>query len=155
MSGFHLRPLKLADAELVFGWRNEPYILNLGSLKKEVSWEEHLNWIKNTVTNPERQAYILEVLNMPAGQVRFDAEGKENCFISVYVIKEFAGKVLGIEFIKQGCAEIYKAWPQLKKIIALVRLENGIGQKAFLKAGFLTDETLADTAHAAFTLIRN
>jgi len=147
-----LRTVTLDDAQTIFQWRNEPYIVNLGSLRKTVIWEEHLSWMKDTVRGINRKAFIIEINNIPAGQIRFDLHSQNSCFVSVYLIKEFAGKGYGIEFIKLGCATIFLQWEQVKIIYALVRRDNEVGNKAFIKAGFLLDTTIEDIEHIGYSL---
>jgi RimJ/RimL family protein N-acetyltransferase len=138
MSIIKLKPLDKTDAEIVFQWRNDPFIYNLGTQQKTVEWEEHLKWINDTITNKTRKAFIILIDNIPAGQVRFDREspGSENCVISVYLIELFTGKGYGIEAIKAGCNEIRKIWSQKLSVFAEVRKDNVNSQKAFVKAGF-------------------
>lgn len=155
MVDFKLRKIKFDDAQTVFNWRNEPYIANLGTLKKTVTWEEHVNWLNNTLKETDRKAFILEIDKVPAGQVRFDRQAEEVCVISVYLIKQFWGKGYGIELIKKGCHEIFSEWKEVKSIQALVRRDNETGQKAFIKAGFIENEFLKDENHFCYVLGRS
>jgi UDP-2,4-diacetamido-2,4,6-trideoxy-beta-L-altropyranose hydrolase len=150
-----LREIEISDVQIVFNWRNDPYIVNLGSLKKTVSWDEHMAWFKKTLTGVDRKAFILEINHMSAGQVRFDMHLENSCLISVYLIKEFSGKGYGIEFIKLGCRKIFSEWGKVKTIYALVRLDNKVGQKAFLKAGFLEDSYFQDENHIRYLIDRS
>lgn len=149
-----IREFKLDDAQTVFKWRNDPYIANLGSLQRTVTWEEHIKWFNTTINGTNRKAFITEVNNLPAGQVRFDKETESACFISVYLIKEFAGNGYGVEFIKLGCKEIFLNWESLLDIYAVVRRDNKVGQKAFIKAGFKEDTVFQDETHFSFVLRR-
>ncbi len=148
-----IRPLNANDLYLVFNWRNDPEIVNLGSLKRSVTWDEHLIWFNTTLIGLNRKAFILEINDMPVGQIRFDKKAFDSCLISVYLSKVYSGKGYGIEFINLGCKKINSEWDQLKKIYALVRIDNIIGQKAFIKAGFIEDESNQDQNHFSFLLI--
>lgn|ERR1035437_1140742 len=150
----NIREFEINDAPTVFNWRNEPYIVNLGSLKKGVTWDEHLNWFKNTLKGTDRRAFILQINNTPAGQVRFDRETQDSCFISVYLIEEFSGKGYGIEFIKLGSKKIFSEWKNIKNIYALVKMDNTVGQKAFIKADFIEDKSYQDKGHLLYVLKR-
>lgn len=151
----NIREFELSDAQTVFNWRNEPYIVNLGSLKKTVTWDEHLNWFNNTVKGIDRKAFILEINNIPAGQIRFDLETKDSCFVSVYLIQEFSSKGYGVDFIKLGCKRIFSKWEWVKNVYALVRRDNEVGQKAFIKADFIGNYSYEDETHVSYVLTRS
>lgn len=148
-----LNPLTSDDAAMVFSWRNDPFIASLGSLQKTVTWEEHSNWIAQVLKNPLRKAFIISVDGIPAGQIRFDkTEADENkCIISVYLIKEFTSKGLGVKVIEEGCELIANTWSTLTEIEAYVLRTNTKGQQAFKNAGFAYMHTLSSDTELAFT----
>lgn len=149
-----IREFRQEDAKLIYNWRNNPYIVNLGSLKKTVTWDEHNDWFKRTLKSETCKAYILEVDNIPAGQVRFDLETESIAFISIYLIENFSNKGLGIPFMELSRQFIFNTWPKLQFIIAIVRKENKIGQRYFLKANFIQDEQYNDLEHFGFSFRR-
>ncbi|MBZ5647599.1 MAG: GNAT family N-acetyltransferase [Acidobacteriia bacterium] len=130
-----LRPATLADADLVFGWRNDPFIVARGSSQKTVSRDEHANWFQATVTGSERRMFIVEVDQQPAGQVRFDRVDGESCVVSAYLLERYTGRGLGVEAIRDGCRRIFGKW-DVQVVIACVRQDNPAGRAGFLKAGF-------------------
>lgn len=132
-----LQPLSLNDARIVFGWRNDPTIIRLSSSQKNVLWEEHEDWIKNSVDNPDRQVYIIYYGKQAIGQVRFERmQETNNAVISVYLLNEFTGMGLGVLAIKSGIKAIFLLWNNLVQIYAYVRKDNIPSQKAFAKSGF-------------------
>jgi perosamine synthetase len=147
-----LKPISNDDAELVFNWRNDPFISSLGSLNKKVTWEEHTNWINKTINNPLRKAYIIMLDHVPAGLIRFDRDNTTSdvCVLSVYLIKEHTGKGAGVNVIEQGCERISNEWKAINTIHALVLIENIGGQRAFKKAGFAFSSSLTDQHHYGF-----
>jgi RimJ/RimL family protein N-acetyltransferase len=149
-----IKAFRYEDANLIFNWRNDPYIVNLGSLKKTVTCEEHYTWFNRTLISETCKAYILEVDHIPAGQARFDLESESIAFISIYLIEQFSNKGLGIPFMELSCQSIFKTWPNLQSIIAIVRKENKIGQRYFLKANFIQDEQYNDLEHFGFSYRR-
>jgi len=132
-----LRAATNSDARLVFGWRNDPFIVERGSSQKTVTWEEHEKWFQATVNGPERKMFIAEVDGKPAGQVRFDrmGSGSDRCVVSAYLLERFTGRGLGVEAIRQGCERIFRQWPVMQ-VIACVRRDNAAGLAGFQKAGF-------------------
>ncbi len=130
-----LRPATMADREMVFRWRNDPFILSHGSSQREVQWEEHKKWFESTIFGESRKTYIVLCQGNPIGQVRFDRRGQQTAVVSVYLLQAFTGRGLGVRAIRLGCEAIFEAW-QIKKIVACVREDNPASRSAFRKAGF-------------------
>lgn len=154
MEGIRLRQAVLEDADMVFKWRNDPFVVSRGSLQRTVEWPEHVEWFEQTVLGDRRRMYIIERGNKAIGQVRFDRETDSACSISVYLTTEFIGKGYGISAIRDACAEVFRLW-NVERIIARVRRDNAIGAKAFVKAGFeksKTEQCASD--HRAYILQR-
>ena len=89
-----LRPATMQDAEMVFLWRNSPFILARGSSQKEVVWEEHLQWFCETVVGSRRKMLIVLVNGQAVGQVRFDRVDDDTATISAYLIETHTGRGL-------------------------------------------------------------
>jgi RimJ/RimL family protein N-acetyltransferase len=147
-----LRPATLGDAETVFSWRNDPFIVARGSSQKTVTWEEHMRWFEETLSGSQRKMLIVLVDGEPRGQVRFDRVDGETCAISAYLLQQFTGRGLGVEAIRRGCEMLFGDW-QVAKIVACVREDNPEGRAGFRKAGFreTTQTNLCPPGH--FTLV--
>jgi dTDP-4-amino-4,6-dideoxygalactose transaminase/RimJ/RimL family protein N-acetyltransferase len=131
-----LRPCAHADTELLFGWRNDPFIVARGSLNRTVTWEEHRRWVAESLRAPEqRRLFIIENEGEPIGQVRFDRESDRSCAISVYLLERFTHRGLGTAAIAAGCRAIFRDWP-VDEILARVRHDNPAGRASFTKTGF-------------------
>lgn len=48
-----LRPLVLDDADLLFGWRNQPHIRAASHDKTTLIWDDHLDWVKRTIARDD------------------------------------------------------------------------------------------------------
>jgi RimJ/RimL family protein N-acetyltransferase len=130
-----LRPAVPGDAETVFSWRNDPFIVARGSSQKTVTWEEHLRWFQATVAGSQRKILIVMVDGEPKGQVRFDRVDEQTCVISAYMLEKFTGRGLGVEAIRKGCEILFDDW-QASRIVACVRTDNTAARAGFHKAGF-------------------
>jgi perosamine synthetase len=136
VGSLRLRPCSSVDTELLFGWRNDPFIVARGSLGRAVSWDEHHRWVQQTLEQPEqRRLFIIEHEDQPIGQVRFDRHDERTCLISVYVLPPQIGRGLGTQAIVLGCRAIFGAWA-VDEIIAQVRQDNPAGRASFLKTDF-------------------
>ena len=134
-SEISLRGLRADDREMIFRWRNDPFILAYGSSNREVLWNDHAKWFKETMAGYDRRMYVVTHQNTPIGQVRFDRKNVRDCIISLYLLQEFTGYGWGVQAIREGCSLIFDAW-DVETTIACVRNDNPRGRSAFLKAGF-------------------
>jgi len=134
-SAISLRPATMSDREMVFRWRNDPFIVARGSFLREVGWEEHKTWFEEVITGNTRRMFIVHDQGNPIGQIRFDRINRQECVVSVYLLEAFTGRGWGVQAILLGCAAIFEAW-DVGRVVACVRLENRLGRSAFLKAGF-------------------
>jgi perosamine synthetase len=139
-----LREISVDDAELIFGWRNDPEIVSLGTTNKTVDWEVHTKWITNSINNSERRIYLIHLDDVAAGQIRFDRQENNSAVISVYLTHEFRGKGFGNKAISQGSDLIFKDWSNLIRVIAHIKSDNIGSIQSFEKAGFIENQ-LSDT----------
>jgi SAM-dependent methyltransferase len=147
-----LRPMEWSDREIILEWRNSAFIIERSSSLKPVTAEEHSRWFGQVTSHPDILPYIIEVDEVPVGQVRLDLNRDENyCVITIYLIESFTGKGLGIMAIKQGCIFAWKKWSNVN-IVAHVRGDNVVGQSAFRKAGFKESKQFELVDHISFLL---
>lgn len=150
-----LRAATMEDREMVFHWRNDPFIVAHGSSHREVGWEEHRKWFDETISGGKRRMFIVLDIENPVGQVRFDRESRNDCIISIYLLRTFTGRGWGVHAIDEACAAIFAAW-DVDRVIACVRPDNAAGRSAFLKAGFREGGASATcpAEHYSLTLAR-
>ena len=134
------------DREMVFRWRNDPFIVVHGSSNREVNRIEHAKWFEDTLAERGRKMYVVVKQNVPIGQVRFDRETQRDCVLSVYLLREFTGHGWGVQAIRDGCRLIFDTW-DVERVIACVRNDNRGGRSAFRKAGFEEGEVGCPANH--------
>ncbi len=149
-----LRLATLEDREMIFRWRNDPFIVAHGSWHRAIEWAEHEKWFAETVRGTHRRMFIILHGNEPIGQIRFDCE-QSDCVISVYLMPPHTGHGWGIQAIRMGSAAIFEMW-DVDRLIACVRLDNPVARSAFLKAGFRESSagTLCPPEHYSLVLAR-
>jgi len=136
MTALSLRPAVTQDAKLIFKWRNDPWIIKKGSLNKTVTWEEHENWFLSLIDDPLRHMFIIEVDNVPAGQVRFVSMNDNTMAeISIYLMQNFINKGLGVRALKNACEQV-TSYLNINHVIAYILEKNQQSEKAFVKADF-------------------
>ncbi len=150
-----LRLATMDDRDMIFRWRNDPFIVAHGSFLREIEWEDHKKWFQETVLGSSRKMFIVLHEDNPIGQVRFDRQSQDEAVLSVYLLQPFIGRGWGVMAIRMGCAATFGAW-DVDRIIACVRHDNLSGRSAFLKAGFQeTDPAGAcPSGHFLMTLAR-
>jgi RimJ/RimL family protein N-acetyltransferase/SAM-dependent methyltransferase len=132
-----LRPAEGSDEQLVFQWRNDPWIVSLSTNRRRVSREEHAAWFRSVLGSPERLLFIVESGDgTPAGTVRLDRERQDAAVLTIYLIRSFTGRGLGPRAIEAACRASFQAWPLLDRIVAYIRADNQASRKAFARSGF-------------------
>jgi len=150
-NGITLRPATLEDREMVFRWRNDPFIVAHGSGHRAVEWGDHEKWFAETVRGEHRRMFIILQQDKPIGQIRFD-RNRSDCVISVYLMSAFTGRGWGTQAIRTGCEMIFQTW-DVDRLIACVRLDNPIGRAAFLKAAFQESEAITSCPPEHYSLV--
>lgn len=127
---FIIRLATPADIEKVFQLSNDPVVRANSINTEKIKWEEHVSWFENRIKKTEEPFFIVQSFEGELiAQVRFDK--KQETIISISITEAFRGKGLASKIIQKSSAE-----SQLKKIIAYVKEDNLVSQKAFLKAGY-------------------
>jgi len=125
MGEVRLRPATIADAELLFAWRNDPLTRAQSIHTEPVAWESHLAWLQSSLQNPDRQLYIAEsatngaVQSIALGTVRADRTDGEY-ELSWTVAPEQRGKGWG----RQMVAALIECLPAGASYKAVVLLTN-------------------------------
>ncbi len=122
------------DAETIFTWRNRPEVIELSTLKKAVTWPEHLQWYKEAIKGTDTLLYIIE---SDIGMVRLDRIGAE-AFISITILDEYQGKGLGICAINSATREAFSHW-DIKRVVAHIREDNERSIKVFKKCSYFEE----------------
>lgn len=151
VAAIELRAATEGDRDLVFGWRNDPFILGRSSSRRPVGVDEHRAWFAASLRDAGRRLWIVLVGGAPAGLVRFDRVEPGAAVISVYLAERFCGRGHGIAAIRKGVELARAAWP-ITRVIACVRAENEVARRAFARAGFaaMTGAGPCPAGHAAF-----
>ena len=127
-----LRLAERDDAERLFEWRNDS-TTRLNSISSEpVSWPDHVAWLEQSLSMPERALYVAEVDGEPIGTVRLDLA--DVAIISITVAPEHRGRGLAVPMIEAGCDKV-----QDMSVVAEIRPSNVASIRAFERAGFVPD----------------
>lgn len=142
-------PVREKDRDLLFNWRNDPFIVALSSSQRTVSRREHDAWFDRLLNSADSLAYIIFLRRKAIGHLRFDRFEEQRCFITIYLMHGFTGKGLGVRIIQTGCREVMRRWPGVQ-VHARIRNENLPGQSAFVRAGFQLNSQSAISGHVEY-----
>jgi RimJ/RimL family protein N-acetyltransferase len=119
------------DIKKVFGWRNSPEIVALGTLNKTVIWDEHVKWFNATLEDNDKR---LLIVGDDAGAVRLERTNYQ-AEISIYIVKYHRGEGLGKQAIKEATALAFQTW-DIDEVVAYVKEDNHLSLKAFTDCGY-------------------
>lgn len=139
-----LRVAQMEDAQRVFVWRNDPWIISLSTSQRMVAWEEHLAWFRKVLATDRHLLLLIEIEEgLGIGTVRLDRVDALRATLTVYLLRDFTGQGLGVKAIMSGSARAFAQWP-VRSIHAYIRKENVRSCSAFSKAGFVSAHNGAD-----------
>ena len=89
---FNLRAVVKSDWKVLLEWRNDKITRQNSFNSDLVSVSEHKEYIKNTITNPNRTLFILEYNEIPVGTIREDRLEKDEFELSYTISPMYRGK---------------------------------------------------------------
>ena len=89
---FILREVTKSDWRVLLEWRNDKITRQNFFNSDLVSVSEHKEYIKNTITNPNRTLFILEYNEIPVGTIREDRLDKGEFELSYTISPMYRGK---------------------------------------------------------------
>lgn len=105
------------DWKILLDWRNDQLTRENSLTSHLISEEEHKKWYFNSLENPIRKIYLVELNGEKIGTVRADTENNE-IIISWTVAPAFRGKNLGKEMVKLLVDKLNG------KIVAIIKENN-------------------------------
>lgn len=136
-----LRGATSEDREMLFQWRNDPWIVSLSTSRKTVAWDEHRQWFDGVLHNDDHLLFIVETMDgIPAGTVRLDRLDKGTARVTVYLLRPFTDHGRGVAALREACGRAFGTWP-ITRVVAAVRHDNRRSLSAFAKAGFRVEES--------------
>lgn len=129
-----LRKMTEADKEMVFNWRNQPFIYERGFSGQPVTPEEHEKWTWMALKRSQPKVYIIEVSRVPCGTIRFFYNKRlDEDYVSIYLLEEYTGKGIAPKVIRIACEKEKLHGMKVAEFLQ----DNEASKKAFKKAGFV------------------
>lgn len=126
-SELKLRDASLADAEILFEWRNDPLTRAMSGSGDEVAFGAHVRWIECKLSDPACRFYVAELDRVPVGTIRFDGNG--DAIVSWTVAPGFRGRGLCKEMARLGLE-------REGRVTALVHADNRVCRSVLAAVGF-------------------
>ncbi|MBU0482021.1 MAG: UDP-2,4-diacetamido-2,4,6-trideoxy-beta-L-altropyranose hydrolase [Proteobacteria bacterium] len=97
--------------------------------------QEHKEWFRNTLCDPNRRLNIIEYEGVPAGIIRLDSMNNKSVFeVSILVSKPFQKLGLG-----RHALNLTKQIKDVQELRAYVKQDNCASRKLFVGAGFVRE----------------
>lgn len=130
-----LRPVVVADAELLLRWTNDPAVRDASFQTEPVEWDNHLRWLQAKLSDPGSFLCLaIDEHETPIGVMRFDVEGPD-AVISGSIDYQFRGIGLAPRLIRMACAALF-AERESTTVHAYIKQSNTASVRAFERAGF-------------------
>ncbi|KAJ4968631.1 hypothetical protein NE237_015332 [Protea cynaroides] len=143
-SRISLRPLELSDLEDFMVWTSDELISRFCFWDSYSSREIGLRYIKEIVIpHPWYRAICLE--NRPIGAISvLPGSGIDNCRgeLGYVLASKYWGKGIVTQAVKLVVSMIFKEWPDMVRLEALVDVENPGSQRVLEKVGFQKEGVL-------------
>ena len=153
-----LRKVTMEDWKILLDWRNEPVTRQNSFQSELIDEQDHKEWLRESLTNPNREIYILEEDGVPLGTIRSDKipNSKKSYKLSWSTSPEFRGKGYGTLMLKmflefnKGRFTAYIKADNLASI-SIVEKNNFVlvagsssGQRVYLKDNTVSDLEIID-----------
>jgi UDP-2,4-diacetamido-2,4,6-trideoxy-beta-L-altropyranose hydrolase len=122
--------------EDVFRLSNDPVVRAVSIHRDKISWESHQHWFAKKLSDPNCAYYIIEKLDGNfIGQIRFDISDRD-AVVNISIEGQFRSKGVARPALLQSIRQVFKEYPRVENIIALIRTDNLNSKNLFEKCGF-------------------
>lgn len=133
---FVIRTATQADMWDIYDLASSPEVRAVSIHSNPISRAEHEKWYLAKLADKTCHLYVIRHQTKDfIGTVRFDLTGSLGFTITIYLVKEFRGKGLGHQIIRDASNTLLEKYPQ-HKISAEILEGNHGSLHSFLKAGY-------------------
>lgn len=131
----NLRRARAGDCTPIHAWRNADETRRYSVDSRPIPIEEHERWFERVLADVTTSLLIGEDGQGPVGVLRYDVRGAE-AGVSVYLVPGKAGRGWGTALLRAGTRWVQEHHPQVQRLRAAIRSENGPSLSAFTNAGY-------------------
>ncbi|SHH83278.1 GNAT family N-acetyltransferase [Clostridium grantii] len=131
-----LRKVKEEDMDEVFKLSNEDYVRQYSLNKEKIRWEHHVTWFSKVMQSPNNVFFVVTNKdNEFFGQIRYKIE-YSTATVSISLCEKIIGRGLSYNILIKSMENLKKEYRDIKRIYAVIAIENIPSKKLFEKAGF-------------------
>lgn len=134
-SDISLRPVTLEDGIDLHRWRNHVDVRRFSGDGRQISLENHMQWLRSVVNDPGRRLFIGSDSTGPVGVLRYDLVG-DTATVSIYLTPERFGQGLGGLLLTAGERWLSHYLPQVRQVRAVIYPDNYASVRMFESTGF-------------------
>jgi UDP-2,4-diacetamido-2,4,6-trideoxy-beta-L-altropyranose hydrolase len=131
-----LRPVIFEDAQQIYEWQNIPNIRFFFRNPSPPKWEEHIQWLSNSLQDQSKYLFLITCDSQPGGLLHLTRIENITYEISIIVAPEWQGKGVA----KEALFNVRKLFPFLV-IQAEINSGNTVSQNLFLSCGYIKKGT--------------
>lgn len=143
-----LRRAEKSDCDLLFKWANEASTRENSFNNQPISFEHHLKWFEEKLSNTRVFIYIAYSDLGEIGQVRIE-QYQNVGMINYSIDPAFRGKGYGFELLSALKEPLKQDAPDIRCLCGKVKFSNIASQKCFEKLGYAKS---ADEDYLIYTL---
>lgn len=132
----YLREATEEDMVLLFQWVNEPGVRKGSFSTAAITYEEHKMWYKKLLARKDNRQYIYICDGEAVGQARI-AVSEDAAEIGYSICVEKRGMGHGKNMLRLLEIQVRKDFPNVKKLVAKVKLDNIASKRAFVDTGYI------------------
>lgn len=137
---FKLRPTTNSDCELLWKWRNEINDKQHSFNSNPIPYENHILWFNSNINNPNKIFYIMELEQIPVGQVRIDINELNEGEVHITVDKQYRSMGLARKALFILEDSIKKLG--INFLVAHIKPTNINSVILFIKSGFIFSQLI-------------
>ncbi|KAJ9182131.1 hypothetical protein P3X46_006157 [Hevea brasiliensis] len=139
-----LRPFKLSDVDEFLKWASDDRVTRYLRWNTMTSREEALKYIeKVAMPHPWRRSICLDDLSIGYVSIRPESgDGGCRAHVGYAVATEYWGQGIATTALKIAVSSVFKDFPDLVRLEALVEVGNNGSQRVLEKVGFLKEGLL-------------
>lgn len=132
-----VRVANLNDARKIYDWRSNPSVQKMSRNSAVFSFEDHCEWLIQSLSNPARVLLIGQHQQTEIGVVRFDIQGSR-AEVSIFLAPDQSGEGLGGAFMQAAEDYLCSTYPQVRWVDAWVKDCNQSSMSMFNRLGYIT-----------------
>ena len=131
-----VRPMTWADRQRVFQWSNDLETRRNSFQTQQIQWDEHLEWMRRKLEDPESHTYIGTIGDRPFATVQFERSPDGDAEIGINIDARFRGKGLSVPLL-EAARTAYLADAGSRRVRARVKSFNARAIRAFENARYV------------------